>query len=81
MAVAGEPGLDLIDTIEGYEALVISPDGSRRWTKRFPIAAAGAALLPEHRDQHVPSRTRPSQAPGRLVYGMMLCEPPNLAER
>lgn len=43
VAVAGEPGLDLIDTIEGYEALIINPDGSRRWTKRFPITAAGAA--------------------------------------
>jgi hypothetical protein len=53
VAVAGEPGLDLIDAIEGYEALIINPDGSRRWTKRFPIAAAGAAVLPEHRDQHV----------------------------
>jgi len=51
MAVAGEPGLDLIETIEGYEALIINPDGSRRWTKQFPIAAAGTELLPEHRDQ------------------------------
>jgi len=42
VAVAGEPGLDLIDAIEGYEALIINPDGSRRWTKRFPIAVAGA---------------------------------------
>jgi thiamine biosynthesis lipoprotein len=41
VAVAGEPGLDLIDTIEGYEALIINPDGSRRWTKRFPIAGDG----------------------------------------
>ena len=54
VAVAGEPGLDLIDTIEGYEALIINPDGSRRWTKRFPIAAAGAELSLEHRDQHLP---------------------------
>ena len=57
VAVAGEPGLDLIDTIEGYEALIIKPDGSRRWTKRFPIAAAGAAQSLEHRDQHVPMVT------------------------
>ena len=55
VAVAGEPGLDLIDTIEGYEALVIGPDGRRRWTSRFPIAAAGTALSLEHRDQHVPA--------------------------
>ena len=54
VAVAGEPGLDLIETIEGYEALIINPDGSRRWTKRFPIAAAGTALSLEHCDQHLP---------------------------
>jgi len=54
VAVAGEPGLDLIDKLDGYEALIINSDGSRRWTKRFPIAAAGAALLLQHRDQHVP---------------------------
>jgi thiamine biosynthesis lipoprotein len=54
VAVAGDPGLDLIDTIEGYEALIIGPDGSRRWTSRFPIAAAGTALSLEHRDQHLP---------------------------
>ncbi len=40
VAVAGEPGLALIDKLDGYEALVINPDGSRRRTKRFPIAAA-----------------------------------------
>jgi FAD:protein FMN transferase len=44
VAVAGDPGLDLIDTIEGYEALIIGPDGSGRWTSRFPIAAAGTAV-------------------------------------
>lgn len=49
VAVAGEPGLDLIERLEGYEALIINPGGSRRWTKRFPIAAARAALLLEHR--------------------------------
>jgi thiamine biosynthesis lipoprotein len=54
VAVAGEPGLDLIDTIEGYEALIIGPDSSRRWTSRFPIAAAGTALSLKHRDQHPP---------------------------
>ena len=54
VAVAGDPGLDLIDTIEGYEALIIGPDGSRRWTSRFPIAAAGTAPSLEHRDQHPP---------------------------
>lgn len=41
MAVAGEAGLALIDEIDGYEALVINPDGSRRQTRRFPVAPAG----------------------------------------
>jgi len=40
LAVAGEPGLALIDGLDGYEALVINPDGSKRRTKRFPVAAA-----------------------------------------
>ena len=61
VAVAGEPGLDLIGKLDGYEALIITPDGSRRWTKRFPIAAAGAALLLEHRDQHVPQSSSPEE--------------------
>jgi FAD:protein FMN transferase len=43
LAVAGEPGLALVDGIDGYEALVINSDGSKRRTKRFPVAAAGAA--------------------------------------
>jgi thiamine biosynthesis lipoprotein ApbE len=40
LAVAGEPGLALIDGLDGYEALVINPDGSKRPTKRFPAAAS-----------------------------------------
>ena len=40
LAVAGEPGLALIDGLDGYEALVINPDGSKQRTKRFPVAAA-----------------------------------------
>jgi thiamine biosynthesis lipoprotein ApbE len=40
LAVAGEPGLALIDGLDGYEALVINPDGSKRQTKRFPAAPA-----------------------------------------
>ena len=43
LAVAGEPGLALIDALDGYEALVINPDGSKRRTQRFPVAAAGTA--------------------------------------
>jgi thiamine biosynthesis lipoprotein len=38
LAVAGEPGLAFIQPIEGYEALIIGHDGSRRWTERFPLA-------------------------------------------
>jgi FAD:protein FMN transferase len=41
VAVAGEPGLALIDKLNRYEALVINHDGSMRRTKRFPIAVAG----------------------------------------
>jgi hypothetical protein len=43
LAVAGEPGLALFDGLDGYEALVINPDGSKRRTKRFPVAAADTA--------------------------------------
>ena len=43
LAVAGEQGLALIDRLDGYEALVINPDGSQRRTQRFPVAAAGTA--------------------------------------
>ena len=42
VAVAGEPGLDLVEALEGYEALIIALDGSRRWTEHFPFAARGA---------------------------------------
>jgi thiamine biosynthesis lipoprotein len=43
LAVAGEQGLALIDRLDDYEALVINPDGSKRRTQRFPVAAAGTA--------------------------------------
>ena len=42
VAVAGESGLALVEKLDGYEALVINPDGSRQWTQRFPIAGARA---------------------------------------
>jgi FAD:protein FMN transferase len=45
MAVAGEPGLALIDKLDGYEVLIINPDGSKRYTKRFPIAALRAETI------------------------------------
>jgi len=38
LAVAGDRGLRLIERIDGYEALVIARDGSRRWTAGFPFA-------------------------------------------
>jgi FAD:protein FMN transferase len=40
LAVAGEPGLDWIEPIEGYEALVIAADGTQRYTPGFPFAPA-----------------------------------------
>ena len=43
LAVAGEQGLALIDGLDGYEALVINHDGSKRRTQRFPVAAADTA--------------------------------------
>ena len=42
LAVAGAPGLDLIEALECYEALIIALDGSRRWTEHFPFAAREA---------------------------------------
>ena len=38
LAVAGEAGLELIEALDGYEALIIAVDGSRRWTQHFPFA-------------------------------------------
>ncbi len=43
VAVAGAPGLDLVEALDGYEALIIALDGSRRWTKHFPFAPREAA--------------------------------------
>jgi hypothetical protein len=37
-AAAGETGLAFIQSIDGYEALIIGFDGRRRWTQRFPFA-------------------------------------------
>lgn len=39
VAVAGPPGLALIEALDGYEALVITGDGILRWTERFPFAS------------------------------------------
>jgi thiamine biosynthesis lipoprotein len=43
LAVAGEPGLALIEPLDGYEALIIGFDSSRRWTEGFPFAPRPAA--------------------------------------
>jgi len=43
LAVAGAPGLDMVEALDGYEALIIAPDGSRRWTQHFPFAPHEAA--------------------------------------
>ncbi len=40
MAVAGEDGLALVERLDGYEALDINPDGSRRRTAGFPASPA-----------------------------------------
>lgn len=42
VAVAGEPGLALVEPLAGYEAFVIGADGSCRWTRGFPLAALAA---------------------------------------
>lgn len=38
LAVAGPEGLAFIEPLDGYEALIIALDGSRRWTDGFPFA-------------------------------------------
>jgi FAD:protein FMN transferase len=39
VAVAGPSGLALLEALDGYEARVITGDGTPRWTERFPLAA------------------------------------------
>ena len=43
LAVAGEQGLALIDRLDGYEALIINPDGGKRRTQGFAGATRGTA--------------------------------------
>jgi thiamine biosynthesis lipoprotein len=38
LAVAGAAELGLVQRLDGYEALVIDPDGGRKWTPGFPFA-------------------------------------------
>jgi FAD:protein FMN transferase len=48
VAVAGLPGLALIEPLDGYEALVIAPDGALQWTEGFPFAAASGQQFAQH---------------------------------
>jgi thiamine biosynthesis lipoprotein len=41
LAVAGEPVMDVIDALNGYEAFVVSLAGTWRWTDGFPFASPG----------------------------------------
>jgi FAD:protein FMN transferase len=52
LAVAGEQGIAPFDRLDGYEALVINPDGSKRRTQRFPAAAARAGMIAGRPDRH-----------------------------
>lgn len=40
VAVAGEAGLSLVETLDDYEALIIRFDGTLRWTEHFPLVRA-----------------------------------------
>jgi thiamine biosynthesis lipoprotein len=43
IAVAGEPGLEIVESLEDYEAFIISFDGTWRWTEQFPFASPDAS--------------------------------------
>ncbi len=42
LAVAGDEGLDLVDAVDGYGAMIVDQEGSVRYTPRFPLAALAA---------------------------------------
>ena len=44
VAVAGAPGLALIEPLDDYEALIIGFDDSRLWTDGFPLAPRAVRL-------------------------------------
>ncbi len=71
LAVAGEPGLALIEKLDGYEALIINSDGSRRCTKRFPIGAAGEARL--QRNHRLPGRASGLLHGGHAAWAVWAC--------
>jgi thiamine biosynthesis lipoprotein len=62
LAVAGEPGLAFVEPLDGYEALIIGLDGSRRLTEHFPL---DGPQLPKHQERHRVAAGRKSQ-PGSL---------------
>ena len=41
VAVAGPKGLAMIDGIEGYDAMIVTPEGAMQWTVGFPIESTG----------------------------------------
>jgi thiamine biosynthesis lipoprotein len=41
VAIAGIDGLEIIESLPEYEALIISKDGSHRWTPGFPFSIDG----------------------------------------
>jgi thiamine biosynthesis lipoprotein len=47
LAVAGDTALTMVDHLEGYEALVVSRDGTSRWTEGFPFAPSGSPDKPD----------------------------------
>ena len=40
VAVAGEEGLAVVEAIDGYDAMIVTPDGAVRATAGFPIEAS-----------------------------------------
>jgi thiamine biosynthesis lipoprotein len=52
VAVAGEAGLELVDPLDGYEAMTVAHDGTMRWTTGFPMTAMAAGRAPEDRQVH-----------------------------
>ena len=43
LAVGGAEVLERLESLQGYEALMIAADGTRSWTTRFPFAPATSA--------------------------------------
>jgi thiamine biosynthesis lipoprotein len=64
LAVAGETGLPLINALKDYEAVVVSLDGTWRWTEGFPYSVPGP--LPVRSDTGVGPSTRPDCEFARL---------------